>query len=486
MAISVADNFLYQGKKPLDARIVFNTLTDMTNMPATVIYDGCLAYVKSEKKYYTFDSTNTVDPTIGKWKELETGGGDADNIVEGYFNATDNLFYEENTYTTAITGEAGKIYVALDTNKTYRFNGTIFVRLDEEIFENIQYTTMPAASASNVGQIVQYIGETTTVAPIYVKGLFYEVVEDTSTTPSTYSWVETKVQSEITEFDELDNRPVKNVTSIASLISPTPVETTSKWSEKNGILFYDGKVFAWMNKNNIVMYVNSETGVDNFDGGYGFSADKPFKSIGYAFNYIPTIGVEMTNYYYDAPVINLYVQGTFSANSFTQFRIRHGLPIYITLTGDTVFNNMGFRIESNQCCIINLDQYNLTMNYTLTTLSSSINSFICTNMSHLHIYGTGKLTINGNSDLKAITYLVTVTCAGGSSLSILCPMEVNTLKRVFNLNTNGMIYIENCAGSNNIDLIYAAQGGVFSYNTITADGNKRTMTGGRIFTGSQT
>lgn len=73
-------------------------------------------------------------------------------------------------------------------NATVTDNGTDTTVVETE---KIQYTTMPTASASNVGQIAQYIGTTTASL---VKGLFYEVVEDTSTTPSTYAWVETTVQ----------------------------------------------------------------------------------------------------------------------------------------------------------------------------------------------------------------------------------------------------------------------------------------------------
>ena len=76
MAIQIADNFTYQGKKPLDARIVFNTLADMVATSSDILYDGCLAYVKGNKKYYTYDSSNDVDETLGKWRELETGTSD--------------------------------------------------------------------------------------------------------------------------------------------------------------------------------------------------------------------------------------------------------------------------------------------------------------------------------------------------------------------------------------------------------------------------
>ena len=83
MAISVADNFSYQGNKPLDARIVFNTIAEMKSKSPSILYDGCLGYVKANKKYYTYDSTNTEDATLGKWSELSTGSSvEVDNVID--------------------------------------------------------------------------------------------------------------------------------------------------------------------------------------------------------------------------------------------------------------------------------------------------------------------------------------------------------------------------------------------------------------------
>ena len=75
MAISVADNFSYKGSKPLDARIQYNSVADMKAVAEADLYDGCKAYVKATKKFYTYDSTNTVDSTTGKWREDSAGGG---------------------------------------------------------------------------------------------------------------------------------------------------------------------------------------------------------------------------------------------------------------------------------------------------------------------------------------------------------------------------------------------------------------------------
>jgi len=80
MAIQVADNFSYQGNKPLDARMKYGTIAEMKLVPTTALYDGCLAYVVTEQKYYTYDSANDVDETLGKWRELQTGGSGSGSL----------------------------------------------------------------------------------------------------------------------------------------------------------------------------------------------------------------------------------------------------------------------------------------------------------------------------------------------------------------------------------------------------------------------
>ena len=50
-----------------------------------------------------------------------------DDVIEGYYY--NNKFYKESTHTTEITGEAGKIYVDLSTEKVYRYGGTAYVEI---------------------------------------------------------------------------------------------------------------------------------------------------------------------------------------------------------------------------------------------------------------------------------------------------------------------------------------------------------------------
>lgn len=54
-----------------------------------------------------------------------------DDVIEGYLY--DSKFYEESAYTTEITGETGKIYIDLLTNKTYRWSGSAFVVISETL-----------------------------------------------------------------------------------------------------------------------------------------------------------------------------------------------------------------------------------------------------------------------------------------------------------------------------------------------------------------
>lgn len=57
--------------------------------------------------------------------------GFVDDVIEGYLS--EGKFYKENSYETEITGESGKIYTDLTTNKTYRWSGTIFTEISESL-----------------------------------------------------------------------------------------------------------------------------------------------------------------------------------------------------------------------------------------------------------------------------------------------------------------------------------------------------------------
>ena len=76
-----------------------------------------------------FDGTNYS--WVQKNIQPSGGSGGGDGVVDGYYNSTDHLFYEENTFINPITGDDNTLYVSLDTNLLYRYNGLIFIRVDE-------------------------------------------------------------------------------------------------------------------------------------------------------------------------------------------------------------------------------------------------------------------------------------------------------------------------------------------------------------------
>ena len=55
-----------------------------------------------------------------------------DDVIEAYYKAADGKFYatySEGTYSDEITGEGGKIYTDLLTNKTYRWGGSAYTEI---------------------------------------------------------------------------------------------------------------------------------------------------------------------------------------------------------------------------------------------------------------------------------------------------------------------------------------------------------------------
>lgn len=69
MALTLGDNFSYQASKPLDARLKYDTVAAMKAVADSTMYEGCLAYCVATDKTYQWKSTNTVDATLGKWRE---------------------------------------------------------------------------------------------------------------------------------------------------------------------------------------------------------------------------------------------------------------------------------------------------------------------------------------------------------------------------------------------------------------------------------
>lgn len=65
-----------------------------------------------------------------------------DDVIEGYYY--NGAFYNDSAHTAPITAETGKIYVDINSNKSYRYSGSAFYRIDE-----VTVDATPTAGSSN-------------------------------------------------------------------------------------------------------------------------------------------------------------------------------------------------------------------------------------------------------------------------------------------------------------------------------------------------
>jgi len=185
----IGSNIENNASAPLDARMLVKTINELTDANSfPYYYKGMIVSVQDANKVYVLVGN---DPTVSSnWKEL-MGAGSENNIVEGYFNSANDLFYADAAFTIPITGEIKKIYVSLNDDNTYRYDNTnnIFVRLNDEEIDYFQKTSLPEASVDLLGKVYQYIGPNST----YEHGWFYECIEDENE-PGEYLWEELETQ----------------------------------------------------------------------------------------------------------------------------------------------------------------------------------------------------------------------------------------------------------------------------------------------------
>ena len=121
--------------------------------------------------------------------------GSVDEIIEGYYY--NSKFYQESTYTTEITGESGKIYVDLSTNKTYRWSGSAFVEISASLA--LGTTASTAAKGNHIHKLASHTHTLT--------GASYTPAGSVTVTPNTTT--------------------VNSITAVGTLPSLTITETTT-------------------------------------------------------------------------------------------------------------------------------------------------------------------------------------------------------------------------------------------------------------------
>ena len=147
LSISDIDNALsLSSENPVQNKIITGALNDkedkfrVTVMPIITADDvgKIVQYIGNTTSALTkgyFYIATEISTGVYDWvqKNVQPSGGSTggDGVVDGYYNPTDHLFYEEAGYINPVIGESDTLYVSLDTNLLYRYNGLIFIRVDE-------------------------------------------------------------------------------------------------------------------------------------------------------------------------------------------------------------------------------------------------------------------------------------------------------------------------------------------------------------------
>ena len=203
--ISFNYGYNIETQKPLDTRTVVDYYEDLPNPSSGFVYAGLIVYVTHDttqevenqethqmetqtihSKGYYYNDVKTYNgdgkPLTCEWKkliELDSSGkiepsqlpiGEnngvvplddnglipaeylpsyVDDVKEGYYKTSDGKFYVESTYETMITPERDKIYVDLNTNKSYRWGGSVYV----EISTNALVLGQSITSAEKIGGV---------------------------------------------------------------------------------------------------------------------------------------------------------------------------------------------------------------------------------------------------------------------------------------------------------------------------------------------
>lgn len=171
--ISVASGFKLQAQAPIDARFQVKTIQERDELVAIkAAYAGLTVYVTDTKTMYVYNGSGWDEvakgagythPTAPGYKHIPEGGssgqfltwkadgeakwetlrGTANGLAELDSNGkvptaqlpsyVDDVLEFDNKTAFPTSGESGKIYVAKDTNKTFRWSGTAYVEISASL-----------------------------------------------------------------------------------------------------------------------------------------------------------------------------------------------------------------------------------------------------------------------------------------------------------------------------------------------------------------
>ena len=156
-----------------------------------------------------------------------------DDTVEGYYKTANGLFYLDSGYTQLITGETGKIYISLDTNKTYRWSGSVYVYITSGAVDSVNNKTgvvvlnpTDVGAAPSVHTHAQYVDNTSNQSVDGIKTFIKSPIVPTPTTAT-----------QAVNKDYVDNKVFTDGVTVGQLISSVDaVDDKQTDVEENSLL----------------------------------------------------------------------------------------------------------------------------------------------------------------------------------------------------------------------------------------------------------
>lgn len=149
-----------------------------------------------------------------------------DDVIEGYYY--NSKFYKESTHTTEVTGETGKIYVDLTTEKTYRWSGTAYVEISASLALG---ETSSTAYPGNKGKTALETANSALAKANTNTSNITTLTNTINTTKSDISALKTNVDTNTTNITSLDTRTQTLEESIDT-VNQELVSQTQKLSSK--------------------------------------------------------------------------------------------------------------------------------------------------------------------------------------------------------------------------------------------------------------
>ena len=153
MALSFLDNVDYRGKKPNFTRDLFDTVADMAAFNENYLPDVFLACNKEGGKVYVYNRDNSIDATLGKWREIEGGSGVSswEDLIGKPFKDIDGTVFtvDENGVLSVVIPEV--------PIETISVNGELVEPVDKNI--DIEIPEIPIETISVNGVTVEPMGK---------------------------------------------------------------------------------------------------------------------------------------------------------------------------------------------------------------------------------------------------------------------------------------------------------------------------------------